>query len=540
LWLATNRILCGIFLIAAVLRLTRLTFQSFWLDEAHTAFYLSGQSLAVLGERMLKSGENGPLYYFLLAPWQQLFGGGEASLRSFSALVSLPAIPLAYFVFRKLARRPVALAGVACFALAPYQIWYAQEAKMYALLLTLTLASTATFLAACDQPTSRQEVLPKRLDQHSARQGRLLKSPDRFSAARQVAPGRRWRSTWRWLLYVLLAAASIYVHFFAALTIASHAVLALARLRRRPRRLAAAWIAIGAVLLPLGALQWLAIRRDVAGSAAGGAFAFGEQIGILLYAYSLNVTPLPVPLVLLAVITLLLVGTAVDAGWLGQDPPAGQPNTAVSLNAPDAPAAGAPGQLLALFWAPLAGYFLAAWALRTSLFADRYFIGLTPFFYLLLAIGLVQLWQIRRAAGAAAVGCVAAAWMYGTVYQLVTPVKQDFRSAVGRLSQEYLSGDAIIPVPSFNAFPAGYYVKGAPDFAYVDGPAVSSWAEGDSGPDVAALVGGRSRVWIITTEAPDYVPRARLEEWLGSHGRRDFDQEFPGGVRLERYTISAN
>src|SRR5687768_17502832 len=91
-------------LLAALLRFSRLDFQSFWLDEAHTAFYVQDQVTkpGVFWERLTRPGENGPLYYLLLAPWYALFDGGEASLRAFSALVSLPAIPLAYLVLSRL------------------------------------------------------------------------------------------------------------------------------------------------------------------------------------------------------------------------------------------------------------------------------------------------------------------------------------------------------------------------------------------------------------------------------------------------------
>ncbi len=473
----------ALMLAAAALRAFRLGFQSFWLDEAHTAFYAADQSLALLWARLQKPGENGPLYYFLLAPWLHRFGGGEASLRAFSVLASLPAIPLCYFTLQRLAGRRVARLGTLLFAFAPYQTWYAREAKMYALLLSATLAALALFLLALEHG--------------------------------------RW---WRWALYSLAALASVFVHFFALLAIASHGALALwlARRHRQWRRLLAAALAIGVVVVPVLGLELLAIRRDVAGSGRLGGFSLAEQAGILLYAFTLNTAPLPLPMVLLAATTLLLIGSAI--GTL-LPPLAG---------GPDAPPAGrslAPVALLC--WTPLLAYALASRLLTAALFADRYFIFVTPWFDALLAAALLWLHDRWRLAGALGLGVVAVAWAYGNLQPQLALIKQDYREAMAEVNRELQPGDAIVPVPAPMAFPIGYYARTPPSFLYAETLGDSS---GDA--EVERWVAGHTRVWIIGTAGEDWPLVQRFKPWLDRHGRLERAASFPGGVHLWRYALS--
>lgn len=473
----------ALMLAAAALRAFRLDFQSFWLDEAHTAFYAANQSPALLWARLQKPGENGPLYYFLLAPWLQRFGGSEASLRAFSVLASLPAIPLGYYALRWLAGRRVAQLGTLLFAFAPYQTWYAREAKMYALLLSATLAALALFLAALEHG--------------------------------------RW---WRWALYSLAALVSVFIHFFALLAVVSHGALAawLAAHRWQWRRLVPAALATSAVLLPIVALELLAIQRDVVGSGRLGSFTLAEQVGILFYAFTLNTAPLPVFLVLLGTTTLLLTGTAIGTLL----PPLG--------DGPNAPPAGRSLLPVALLcWVPLLAYALASRLLTAALFADRYFIFVTPWFDALLAAALLWLRDRWRLAGAMGLGVVGLAWAYGTIQPQLVLIKQDYREAMAEVNRELQPGDAIVPVPAPMAFPIGYYAQTPPAFLYAE-----SLDDTSSDAGIGRWLAGHPRVWIIGTAGEDWPLMQRFKPWLDRHARLERTASFPGGVHLWRYALS--
>lgn len=124
-------------LVALAVRLYDLGGKPLWLDEAYSYDYAQ-RSLAALWSPSAPVDMHPPLYYVLLGAWLQL-GGSEAWLRLPSALVSAAAVVPTYLAARLLAgRRAAAVAGLLV-ALSPFQVWYAQEARMYGL-LTLVAA----------------------------------------------------------------------------------------------------------------------------------------------------------------------------------------------------------------------------------------------------------------------------------------------------------------------------------------------------------------------------------------------------------------
>lgn len=121
-------------LIGVVLRLLLLGAQDLWYDEAFTAMM---SSLPI--HRLLEATAGDvhpPLWYLIERGFILLFGNSELVLRLPAALCSIAALALLPALARSfgLGRRAV-LVSTWIFALAPFQIAYAQEARMYALLL---------------------------------------------------------------------------------------------------------------------------------------------------------------------------------------------------------------------------------------------------------------------------------------------------------------------------------------------------------------------------------------------------------------------
>jgi 4-amino-4-deoxy-L-arabinose transferase-like glycosyltransferase len=95
---------------------------------------------------VLLSDTSPPLYYLMLAGWTRLFGTGDLALHLCSVLWALATMPLLWLVGRRIAGPRVALLACILFALAPVGIYYAVEARMYALLWFLsTLTAWLTF-----------------------------------------------------------------------------------------------------------------------------------------------------------------------------------------------------------------------------------------------------------------------------------------------------------------------------------------------------------------------------------------------------------
>ena len=135
-------ILTLITLLGLGLRLVQLDFQPLWWDEGYSVWFAS-HSIAEMA-RLTAADIHPPLYYALLHLWTAVFGLKPLSLRLFSVLVSLPAIPLAYLLGRDMRDRATGYLAALLVAVNPFAIFYAQEIRMYGLAATLSLAAIWT------------------------------------------------------------------------------------------------------------------------------------------------------------------------------------------------------------------------------------------------------------------------------------------------------------------------------------------------------------------------------------------------------------
>jgi mannosyltransferase len=147
-------VLAAITALGAGLRFATLTVQSYWLDEAVTV-ELVRKPLGAMLSAIPDSESTPPLYYLLAWLWTQLFGTGEAGLRSLSALIGAATIPLAYSAAARLVTPRVGVVVAALAAVNPLLIWFSQEARAYALLLLLCTAALAVFARLLERTTGR-------------------------------------------------------------------------------------------------------------------------------------------------------------------------------------------------------------------------------------------------------------------------------------------------------------------------------------------------------------------------------------------------
>jgi len=138
---------------AVLLRWYGLGSQSLWLDEGIT-FWTSGFSPRSIWH-ILELDTTNPLYYFALHYWRVCFGTSEFSLRSLSAFFATASIPLFFLTARKVLRDrwSIALAMV-LYAVSFLQVWYAQEARCYALLAFLSVGSIYWSLLCLEKRTA--------------------------------------------------------------------------------------------------------------------------------------------------------------------------------------------------------------------------------------------------------------------------------------------------------------------------------------------------------------------------------------------------
>jgi len=120
--------------LAFALRIYGLEHQDFWFDEAATSFIATRSYSEILSHiREEAVLEHPPLYYILIHPWLGLAGQSEFSYRFFSVIFGVLLPPLLYRFGRLLFDTRVALLSALIATISPFQIYYAQEARMYTL-----------------------------------------------------------------------------------------------------------------------------------------------------------------------------------------------------------------------------------------------------------------------------------------------------------------------------------------------------------------------------------------------------------------------
>lgn len=142
--------------LALGLRIPRIGARSFWNDEAFSA-WLAARPVS---EILAYVDYHPPLYYLILKAWTVLgpFAASDAGLRLPSALASAGGVALSVWLIHRLQLPGAGLVGLLG-ATAPVSVWYAQEARMYALAGFFVLAGAAALAllarrgACCFGPT---------------------------------------------------------------------------------------------------------------------------------------------------------------------------------------------------------------------------------------------------------------------------------------------------------------------------------------------------------------------------------------------------
>lgn len=224
----------GILAGSAVLRCLGLGHREFWHDEYCSLLYATAPEGTL---QALRAGGNPPLYFLLLGGWMRLFGSSEAAVRALSVVFSTASIAALGLWLRSLEmRRRAILWSMTLAAVAPLHLFYASEARGYALVLLLVGLSLWTFTEAL----------------------RCGASARRSSRARAVE-GTGW-----WALHGLVCALSFYTHnLLVPLTAAFWLA---AWVQRADRRAWRSMLVTHAVALALFA-PWIA---TLAGQAASG------------------------------------------------------------------------------------------------------------------------------------------------------------------------------------------------------------------------------------------------------------------------------
>ncbi len=315
------------------LRLYRLDAQSFWYDEAYSASVARGTPAQIISNRF--SDVHPPLYYLALHFWQYV-DTGDFTVRLLSAMLGTAGIAAIYALGRTVFDQNLGLAAAAVTCLAPYTVFYGQEARMYSLVLLLSVL--------------------------------LLLTYNRMMQTRS----RRW-----WLAYAACAALSMYVQYISALLLLGLHVHLLVT-RRRDRH---SW----AMMAGTDAIIVLALAPQFPVLVGQARFVVGHQwtapatpgfARLLSAPYALTLSQFTsqrlIPVGFATVLVLLIVTHLQMARQLVRE---ADPGGQLTL-------------LLCALWTPLVlAFALSRWQ---SIYRERALIVAVPALYLLLSWGVVK------------------------------------------------------------------------------------------------------------------------------------------------------
>jgi len=136
-----------VFSLAIVIRLMAISARPLWYDEAFSVLFASKGPAAMIGGTIggtsEPAAEEHPLFYYtLLWGWMKAFGESPLAVRSFSVLLGIGIVALVYLLGRALFDDHFGLLAAGLVAISPFQVHYAQEVRMYALMTFLLVGAT--------------------------------------------------------------------------------------------------------------------------------------------------------------------------------------------------------------------------------------------------------------------------------------------------------------------------------------------------------------------------------------------------------------
>lgn len=133
-----RNILLAFFVIGLAVRFSNLGGKSLWLDEM-TSIDVARHSLFRIATGDVFDNYTPPLYYVLLHGWLKVFPANELGLRSFSAIIDSCNILLCFWAFVPLIPGMPALIMSLLYTFAAFPLYFAQEGRMYPLLIFFCL-----------------------------------------------------------------------------------------------------------------------------------------------------------------------------------------------------------------------------------------------------------------------------------------------------------------------------------------------------------------------------------------------------------------
>lgn len=507
-----------VLLLATVTRFYRLDYQSLWADEGNSL----SLARAGFGEIATRTAFDihPPFYYWLLKIWVSLLGESEFGLRSLSAALGVLLVGVIYRLGRKFFGHKVGLAAAFVAALAPFQVYYAQETRMYMLLTLLGAISVWLAVEAWDIDYKQ---LPADVGAQNRNYGvRSTLWPPPSSLRSYGLPGSYIFG------YIIIATLGLYTQYAFPLILLAINVMAWPILWPSKRRLLM-WLGLQAIPLILY-LPWLpiAFRQITTWPSLVEAATLGEISLTLLRLLSFGPSATAVPdrwLFLFGGIALLGLIDGLWRGW--------EKRRQVYLLS------------LTLLW------LLLPAALTAAFFRPAYlkiFLLASPAFCLLVGLGIVRLARLgqRSLPGQTYLPYLVAllipipSYLSLNAYYTEPAFQRDnYRGIAAFISAVAAKDDAvIIHAPGQQEVFSYYYhpQREQPDIHPL--PRQRPLDPTDTIAELEALTAQAERIYGIFWATEEADPTGLIEGWLNQRAYKANDTWF-GNVRLVSYAASS-
>ena len=483
-----QRLLAALFIIfcmlgAVLMSRFFLINNSLRLDEAQSLWQTSHTLPGTL--KVVAEDVHVPLYHVILHFWQIFVGPGAETARALSLIFFLATIPIVYLLARRLLPVKWSLFVVGLFSFSPFMNWYANEVRMYTLLVLMATLSQYFFL-------------------------KLIESRGRSG----------------WLGYALTALVGVYSHYFFLFNLTSQGIYFLFTRRQFVSGTLKRFIALAA-LLAVWLAPWFYYFYSLgSGSNTSPNLARPSSVDLfnVFSQFSFGFQNNQVNTVLLSMWPIIVIVTLLSVKY-GQR---------ISTKM---------GYVIVAGILPIVLAFVLSY-LVSPFFVGRYMAACVAPLAILLAWLISNYRQgLYRAVSLGIVGLLigVSAQQYSSGS---TPVKEDYRLAASVISDQAKAHDVVVLTAPFTVYPFNYYYDGTarvytlPDWQReVPGP-IPAFNPDTLPGQVEALNKNHQYVYLLLSYDQGY------EEEIYQHYQQRFEKvdsrRLSPDLRLEVYRVGYN
>ncbi|MFT3895763.1 MAG: glycosyltransferase family 39 protein [Anaerolineales bacterium] len=531
-------------LVGGFLRVLLLGTKGMWLDETFSV-WIANHTVPEMLQWIIRIDQHPPLYYLLLHYWIAHYGAEPYYARLLSAIFGTVTIPVVFMIGKRMSGALVGLVAAVFMTFSPFNIYYAQETRMYTLLTFNAAVAIYALARLLTDPRSIEPIGSQfRNYLHAWRTlGPIEPDKEKEFSYMVEAPRTGWRA-WvyrhRWSPIQTIETDLAWIAFivFTTLTLLSHNT--------------AVFLPIATNIFVLGLILYQRLSRPGSQTTLQAPSFWNwvkAQFGIFLLWSPWLLTfiqqarrvdqefwiPKPTWEIFTNTLRTLLNASAQNSistimTWL---------LCAVLLL----------GLvyyrkklsmfffLLALFATPILGELIVS--IRRPIFFDRTLIWVTIPLFIVLAAGIVQL--RFRPLMIVMVGIFATNYLSSTgdMYRFVQ--KEDWNTAAGYVANFAQKDDLVLFNSNFVVVPFNYYFEpyekkyaiqvikqGVPFDLFDSGVMEPRMKESDI-PALTSLLHGHRRVWLVYSHADITDPKGLIPQTIASQMKLTREREFYGG-----------